>query len=58
MGCDIAPGAAPVLLMLLIRIVSKDVYVTPNLRQGLRVTQLNRTYQASFSYRCYRENGR
>ena len=27
MVCDVAPGAAPVLFMLLIRIVSKYVYV-------------------------------
>jgi len=35
---------------------SKDVYVTLNLRQTLRVTILNRTYhQVHFSYRCYRK---
>ena len=28
MLCDVAPGATPMLLMPLIRIVSKDVYVT------------------------------
>ena len=43
---DVAPGAAAVLLVLLLHIVSKDVYVTPILRQTLpRVTLLNRTYQ-------------
>ena len=45
MVCDVAPGAAPVLLVLLNPYISKDVYVTANLRQGLRLTQLNRTYQ-------------
>ena len=34
MVCD-APGAAPVLLVLLNRIGSNGVCVTPNLRQGL-----------------------
>ena len=51
---DVASGAAAVLLVLLLRIVRKDVYVTPNLRQGLRITQLNRTYQVYFSYRCWK----
>ena len=27
MVCDVAPGAAPVLFTLLVRIVNKDVYV-------------------------------
>ena len=45
MVCDVAPGASSVLIVLLTRIDSKDVYVTPNMRQGLRLTQLNRTYQ-------------
>ena len=35
---DAVPGAAAVPLVLLLRSVSKDVYVTPNLRQGLRIT--------------------
>ena len=34
--CYIAPGAAPVLLVMQIRFVSKDVSVASNLRQGLR----------------------
>ena len=55
---DVAPGAAAVLLVLLLRIVSKDVYVAPNLRQALRITQLNRTYQVHFRYRCYRKKER
>ena len=38
-------AAAAVLLVLLLGIVSKDVYVAPNLREGLRITQLNHTYQ-------------
>ena len=42
-----------VLLVLLLRVVSKDVHVTPNLRQGLRLTQLNRMYQVYYSYSCY-----
>ena len=45
-----------VLLVLLIRVVSKDVYFTSNLRQGLRITQLNHTYQVCSSYRLYRKN--
>ena len=52
---DVAPGAAAVLLVLPLRIVSKDVYVTLKLRQTLRVTLLNRTYQVYFCYRCYRK---
>ena len=48
MVCDVAPGASSVLIVLLTRIDSKDVYVTPNMRQGLRLTQLNRTYQVYF----------
>ena len=35
MEYDASPGAAAVLLL---RIVSKDAYVTPNLGQGLRTT--------------------
>ena len=38
-----------------IRIVSKDVCATPNMRQGLRITQLHRTYQVFFCYHCYRK---
>ena len=49
---DVFPGAAAVLLVQLQRIVSKAVDVTPNLRQGLRITQLNRTSQVYFCYRC------
>ena len=41
---DDAPGAAAVLLVLLLRIVSKDVYVTPNLRQTLRVTIFTKSH--------------
>ena len=44
------------LLVLLLRIVSKDVYVTPNVREGLRITQLHRTHQVYLSCRCYLKN--
>ena len=44
-------------LVLPLRIGSTDVYVTPNLRQILRVALLNRTYQqVYFCYRCCRKN--
>ena len=52
MEYDTCSGAAAVLLVLLLRIVSKDAYVAPNLGQGLRITQLNRTYQVYLWYRC------
>ena len=44
MEYDASPGAAAVLLL---RIVSKDAYVTPNLHKGY-AQQQNRTYQVYF----------
>ena len=52
---DVAPGVSSVLLVLLIRIVTKDMCYSKFATRDTRNSYINRTYQVYFSYRCYRK---